>query len=783
MNESSDINLEYNPYDFGNPVSDEQLFSGRTRELDEVKYYLDQAAHAPRAINLALIGERASGKTSLLNMIEKQAEMRDFCVVRVDLNEGDVESQLFFFYKIFDAILTAVCETRSKSEQANYCFEGVTGKTYETYLDVTNAFVIPEDKTWSPFVFPIQYAKAMSSNISQARISDNIFKSDLRIIREEAGKTIIVLFDECNVLTQHRVLLEMLRNIFMNLSGYMLVFSGTEDLFPVMDDVFSPIVRQFKKIKVEAFKRDTETKECIEKPLKKIGIEDYTKIFNDGTLNELRQVHELTGGRPYEIQLLCHFMFKRIQQRMAKKMELNLEVLDDVLVDLTRGHDLSFRPIIAKVKEFDRKQLIVLNKLTNGRSDLTFDQICNAEFIFSPESFSAEELTEFLNYFKAQGIINENHGLIRFAGDEFDKIYLKYYAKQKKRANLNFLGRSFEDLLIDRTNVFFQQEAKLLPISSILDSEIVYQNSLRQRHRSGRVLLPLDEIGQLNIFDLVKEFAKPRGHDVFKLSPKISKTLYWMMFEERNSGKNRIRVHNINISSHSINLNLAFIEVQEIGKLHKKKFAANLHGLVSRAEEVGVKITHEVGDIKIIPEDVIVNKLNQTVNRAVRQDIGESHLSAIAIHYMSKPRKMDLCTKHANTCNLIEIEMETGEMNNLGYFHLAEGNLEKAEELFSLASQHTTDESYQTLATYNLAITNLKQNNIEEGFNLLKSITSKLDENNIDTDAFEQVVVFALTLENEKLNFKEIGGSLIDIAKESLKSLESFRDLSSNSLD
>ena len=59
----------YNPYDFANPVSDKELFVGRKQELDDIKYYIDQAK-LTRPINLAILGPRASGKTSLLNMCD-----------------------------------------------------------------------------------------------------------------------------------------------------------------------------------------------------------------------------------------------------------------------------------------------------------------------------------------------------------------------------------------------------------------------------------------------------------------------------------------------------------------------------------------------------------------------------------------------------------------------------------------------------------------------------------------------------------------------------------------
>src|SRR5438876_310270 len=99
-----DLTKAYNPYDFANPVSDPFLFSGRTEELKELRYYLDQAVTAPRAINIALLGERAAGKTSLLNMVETRARERNLCVARLDLNESDAASPLSFFFKLFDGV-------------------------------------------------------------------------------------------------------------------------------------------------------------------------------------------------------------------------------------------------------------------------------------------------------------------------------------------------------------------------------------------------------------------------------------------------------------------------------------------------------------------------------------------------------------------------------------------------------------------------------------------------------------------------------------------------------
>lgn len=100
---------EYNPYDFANPVTNMRLLADRSEERHEIEYYLDHAAHAPRPINIALIGHRASGKTSLLNFTEEAAERRGFFSVRLNLDTEIASNQLSFVFAILDSIIHKAC--------------------------------------------------------------------------------------------------------------------------------------------------------------------------------------------------------------------------------------------------------------------------------------------------------------------------------------------------------------------------------------------------------------------------------------------------------------------------------------------------------------------------------------------------------------------------------------------------------------------------------------------------------------------------------------------------
>ena len=77
-----------NPYDFINPVKDPKLFAGRTEELEEVNYYLELAkSDNPQYTNLAIIGERAVGKTSFLNVVSSMSDDKKLLPVKISLNQ------------------------------------------------------------------------------------------------------------------------------------------------------------------------------------------------------------------------------------------------------------------------------------------------------------------------------------------------------------------------------------------------------------------------------------------------------------------------------------------------------------------------------------------------------------------------------------------------------------------------------------------------------------------------------------------------------------------------
>ena len=412
-----------NPYDFGNPVIDPQVFAGRKVEIQTIRYYLDEAKRAPRPFNLAIIGPRGSGKTSILNMVAFEATERHYIVVRVNLDEGDAVSPLAFLFRIVNGLITTLAQEGF--------WGGTQGATFEQHLNMITTNTVPVDKTYCPFLYPIQYASAMSALNPNAPVSDQLVEHDLSYISETAARPIVLLFDECNVLGTHRILLEKLRNLFMNTPGYMLCLAGTEELFPAMNDVFSPIARQFKKIHVAEFTNFDDTKDCVELPLERAGLVSALPAGPSRRLFE-KELHELTGGRPYEIQLVCHKCFRRLQQGDREKMILDATVLEDVRSELETTQDMSKRTALRYVDRLSSRHLLALDALGQCTPPLLSDRLWQTEYLFNGNNrFTRDTLTACLEDLVSWGVLSRNGTLVAFAGDDFDRIYLKYYGLER----------------------------------------------------------------------------------------------------------------------------------------------------------------------------------------------------------------------------------------------------------------------------------------------------------------------------------------------------------------
>jgi len=297
-----------NPYNFTRPVQEYAFLGGRDRELGEIKYYINLNRDGNN-FHLALQGNRASGKTSLLNVVQSLfRNEQDILLVRVDLNVDLVTSEYLYFREIFSNIIGEGLKRGIYVWPSKLEHSGRPKKFLHDHNESLFFYEIRKDGTIDErLLFPDSCINAAKENKLDLPIPQRIAIEGFRTLFsgffQRGIKVIILLFDECDLLSKNTALIQKQRNIIDSLTGYMYILSGTERMFPEMDKVFSPFRRQFITIKVDKLTHLSQVTECIQKPL-----EAHEKgVFDNETIG---RIFSLSDGMPYKINMLCHFMYE-----------------------------------------------------------------------------------------------------------------------------------------------------------------------------------------------------------------------------------------------------------------------------------------------------------------------------------------------------------------------------------------------------------------------------------------------------------------------------------------
>ena len=722
-----------NPYEFAHPVKDFAHFAGRASELEDIRYYLRQAKQVTQPVNLAIIGERASGKTSLLNMIGIEGQAAGLLTARINLNSADADP-INLFWKLYDAVIETV-------SRAGFLFRPGSDEDI-TYRRIIDGLDPTADCPGFPLRFPAHYAASVNGS---RQISEPKLQRDLAYIANQTSRTTVLLFDECNVLTKNRVALEMLRNIFMDTPGYLLVLTGTPSFFPLLDDVFSPIIRQYKKITIAPFSNREETEACIQKPLKAIGInprnilQPYWRVSYD--------VHAISGGRPYEIQLLCHFMFRRVQEDRAQYMKLTADVIDDVLRELETSinQEAVDRPIISAVRKLTKPQLGALNIF--GRStNATFEQewfLYALSSSVSPDesNISHEALAVALDKLVSLGILKVDDDKISFVGDDFDRTYIRYHA-ERAGISVNLASTRFPTAL-----------------------RMALNRALRLFLGDVVVNWGNDEIGSSPLEALTSLLDPKTGVVTESITMIIKKVLKALPYGQLVLSKVTVTYDSVSV--------YAWLASEEKNHIDFNQ-NRNLARLSQVIEDNNGELTVEEFEFPLPSQEVVFDRILSSDNKRLARAIGDNYILTGAKEYLIGKREMALSKVERG----IGFPLSAAAANDAGYMKLASGEYRLSEELFARAvilALEDDDFKRAALAMYNRGAAHIMLNDRASALKYWEEARNQRADH--PRDSFELACLFVPKISSGKLVMGEIKGlELFATIEDAVSTLASLAD-------
>ncbi|MFG3419704.1 hypothetical protein [Micromonospora sp. NPDC048063] len=650
-----------NPYEFANPVTSRERFAGRSTELKDLRYYLRQARRAHHPVNIALVGERAAGKTSLLNVIEHDSKELGLLATRINLNSGDADP-MRLFWKIYEAIVDSVSE-------AGHLFPPGSDEE-RTYRLISDGLNPEADHIGFPLRFPAHYAVSVNGG---RQISENKLVRDLVYLYEVSKVPCVLLFDECNVLATNRVTLEMLRNVFMNTPGYMLVLTGTPAMFPLFDDVFSPIIRQFKKVRVQPFEELDDSRECIDGPLKALNLKPYELIT--GGRQFYQHVHQLSGGRPYEIQLLCHFMFRRVQDKRAERMALTANVIDDVMqeLELSVANPGTSRPVLAALRTLNEIELKALGVLGRCSGFATFDDIWFAHSIEADgEAFTREELIEHLRRLSEGGVLEvRGDAIISFLGDDFERVYLSYFA-ESRNVNIRIQDRPFAYQMMDVVRSRLRAIAKEFPIGGPGTTSWVLETIEALLAPTLRVIPPQTDV----VYD-------------------------WVLEAAGNGDELVMREFVIQYGSHVANI---------CAPIHDEDDVEAIERIAVEIAEKGGSLDWMNKSFKVPASGEFIQRLLDTGDRNSLLHLGEEHTASATFSYLDGERQ-----KAIDEAELASrFPLDSDDANNVGYMLISAGKYDKALQVLKAIEVGGSTGGVDALLLFNLAIASLGLQHVEQ---------------------------------------------------------------------
>lgn len=418
-----------NPYDFRSPVRHSALLAGRDKELSQIDELLRESTLG-RPVHISLLGGQGSGKSSLLNGVMDLAADRGFLSAKMVLREATVQTEFDFYKALYDSALSALLENERLLED---------DEVMHDWLARTCAGDLTYDSRSgynSTLEFGLVIAARLNNRIAEV-VSTPMIERDLKRMLSMGGEPLqglVLCLDQAELLDDNNDLAPSLIQL-TECTPLLTIITAAETAGTLQ----AAVPRAWAHIDVGPFQGANPILDAITKPIKHV---DDTLGASPPSLTTAMDIRELTGGVPYEVNLVCHFIWDAIQQGEQDSFELSSTVIERVRAELenkSRHQADSDIEVFSSLSTSDYQLLVDLAPY----EALTIHELALVRLMLSDYARRELEETEDairrdLRYLADIGVVRTENERFELVGNPDSRIYLRYAAQRHTGRKLSY---------------------------------------------------------------------------------------------------------------------------------------------------------------------------------------------------------------------------------------------------------------------------------------------------------------------------------------------------------
>jgi tetratricopeptide (TPR) repeat protein len=317
-------------------LKDDKMLSGKDHleHLTQIRKIFNNSTYNSNTKSILIRGDRGTGKTSLLKILQNDALKYKLVPVHLFVTESNSSSTNVFLNAIYNSLFN-VCKE-----------QGVLIKEIDVTEKLAVTGVVENSEFLAFEVCNKLFVNRRSANIDIHVFAEDVLK-DFKLIISELKRShranseldnlkLTFFIDEAHLFFGNKEILNIIRHVIQEEIGVVFVLVSQHPCDDsVLNEVFDSVSRAFQVYQLGYFKTYREVKEFLQKSLEAVGWKErdlriYIKNIEKLSIDLLL----LTGGKPEFVNRIAAEMFAKVMNGEESKIKLNPRLLNKIADDL-----------------------------------------------------------------------------------------------------------------------------------------------------------------------------------------------------------------------------------------------------------------------------------------------------------------------------------------------------------------------------------------------------------------------------------------------------------------